>query len=180
MRRLLFILTLVFAPLAAAQEAAPDLAAARLIVEALPQTGDADWVYRWDAVSIRVSRHMHWHLPDPDPRERPADAVLRRNGWIDALGAHVGVTAYGDDAGVRELVFELRRAGDVMARLAEEGVAVETLREGETESEFRITPPGRRAGHLTRERRCTHPGSRAARRCWMIYTLRFERYAWRQ
>jgi hypothetical protein len=152
-------------------------ATARLMVEVLAPSSYGDWAYSWGAVSSRISRHMHWHLPDPDPRDRGGDAEIRRNGWIDEQGRNVGVTAIGDEARVLKLHFRiddtrsehalldaLRASGDVQVEQAPEPFARYTL-----------TPRDRDAASLERVLSCTSPRSAAAQRCWLDYTLTLPR-----
>jgi hypothetical protein len=169
-------LSLAFAPAAFAhEEPEPGAGIAQVIVNALAPSSYDDWGYDWGPVSARVSRHMHWHLFEPDPRDRPADYVAQRNGWIDAVGVSIGVSAYGGERRVTELSFRLNEPHDidVRAALTEAGVVVETLREAEDLAQYRITAPERHPAWLTRVDQCTSPRSRAAQRCWSIYTLRF-------
>ena len=85
----------------------PDVrATANVIVQALAPNDLGDWRYRWDAVSIRVSRFVHWHIYAPDRRHRDNDAVVRRNGWLDLANAGVDVSVSGTDDAVTALSFE--------------------------------------------------------------------------
>ncbi|HYD89689.1 MAG TPA: hypothetical protein VEA80_19565 [Vitreimonas sp.] len=149
----------------------PDLpivrATANVIVEALPESRYRDWGYGWGAVSIRVSRFVHWHIYEPDRRDRPADAIVRRNGWIDGEGTNVGVSVFGDDDSVTLLSFEFDdfHALDLLEALRAAGAEVSFQADYESYSEHIVTPPGREAGLLTTRRVCTPEGSRAARRC---------------
>jgi hypothetical protein len=117
---------------------------------------------------------MHWHLFEPDRRDRAADYIAQRNGWIDAVDLSISVSAFGDDDDVRELSFEVSRFGiDVPGALRVAGVEVETLSDNEEHSHYRVVATERRPGWLTRTRHCTSPRSRVARRCWETYVLRF-------
>jgi hypothetical protein len=175
MRLIILTLALFFAsPANAHEEREVPAAIAGIMVEALAPTSYGEWAYDWGAVSARISSRMHWHLFEPDPRERPHDYVAQRNGWIDAMGDSIGVSAFGDDDNVRELSFEIDRFGvDVLGALVADGVTVETLSESERQSRYRIIAPERQPGWLTRTRHCTSPRSRAAQRCWQTYVLRF-------
>jgi uncharacterized protein with beta-barrel porin domain len=53
-------------------------AMARVIHGALAPSSLGDWRYRWDAVSIRISRDMHWHLVSPDDADEEMDNERRR------------------------------------------------------------------------------------------------------
>jgi hypothetical protein len=87
MRRLLkfcAVLAFLAAPAHAQSTPAPEAAVARVIIEALAPSSHGDWAYRWGALSTRVSRHMHWHLYGPEPRDAQQEA--QRNGWIEVDG----------------------------------------------------------------------------------------------
>lgn len=148
----------------------------RVMIEALAPSTQGDWAYRWDAVSIRVSRFMHWHLYGPEPTDRAPDGITRRNGWIDGAGWDVGVSAFGVDDRVTELSFEVHDAFalTLIEALRAEGVEVSFSSEDESTSQYVITPPGRDSGLLTTQRVCTSPHSAAAQRCHEVLTLAFE------
>lgn len=180
MKLLFFFVALLFAPFASAQEAerTREQAAAFLISQALAPA-QYDWGTGWGPVSVRTARHMHWHLFEPDPRNREPDAIVRRNGWIDGPGYSLGVSVFGNDTNVTELSFEFAR--DVAGRgetlleaLAAEGVAVTAVRDEEDSGEYRIAAPEKRDATLLRQRECTSPYAAAAQRCWTIFTLRFD------
>lgn len=171
-RALVFLLVLAATP-AQAEELPSDQAMARVMASALAPTSYGDWAYRWDAVSSRVSSLMHWHLPDPDDRDRPTGAEVRRNGWINSVGRQIGVSAFGGDDGVRALTFRSNDDVDVetlLGALHAQGVEVE-IRSEATRLVYVLTPAGRRSGVLTAVTECTSPHSRAAQRCWTDYTL---------
>ncbi|GAM97176.1 hypothetical protein U91I_00801 [alpha proteobacterium U9-1i] len=150
---------------------------ARLMIEALAPSSHGDWAYGWGPVSARTARHMHWHLFEPDPRDRPDDYVARRNGWIDGPGQNVGVSAFGGERRVTELSFELSRPdhrGAVFDALRAEGAGLELLRESEDFVEYRLSIAERHPANLMAIEHCTSPRSAAAQRCWTIYTLRFD------
>jgi hypothetical protein len=151
-------------------------AAANVIIHALPENRYRAWGYRWDATSIRVSRIVHWHIYEPDPRDRPADAIVRRNGWIEAPGVQIGVSVFGRDAAVTALSLEYNEFTnlDLLDALADAGANVSFQADYESYSEYVITPPGREAGLLTMKRICTPEGSRAAQRCHNEAELTFE------
>lgn len=186
MRYLLAAFTLALAGAAQAQEApTPDQMTARVMVAALAPQDYGDWAYGWDAVSIRISRMMHWHLAEPDERNRPADATIRRNGWFSTSGRQVGVSAYGKDDAVTSLSFELDRVigrspptDGVLDALRAEGVTVTPVREREAISErfgpsatYRLTHPKLDGAELIRSTGCTSSKSAAAQQCWVSYEL---------
>ena len=151
-------------------------AVARVMIEALAPASGGDRAYGWDALSIRVSRHMHWHLVAPDPLDRAPDGLTRRNGWITAQGSEVGVSAHGPDERVSQLKFEVSAfyTQTLLEALRAEGVDVAFQADWEESSEYLITPPGREGGMLTSARVCTPPESRATQRCHNELTLAFE------
>lgn len=181
-----FILALALAAGTARAQEQPtaEQAVARVIHAALAPTGYGDWRYRWDAVSIRISSMMHWHLSGPD---EPGDETLIRRGWVSAGGRQVGVSAYGEGATVSSLGFEMNgwrfNESDpdaLLAALALHGVeAVETARRDAPEVlhtdapmiVYRLTAPERDTGSLTRTISCTSPLSAAARQCSVSYEL---------
>jgi len=178
MPRALFIfaaLALLVTPARAQDEPTPVAAVAELMVKALAPRSYGDWAYRWGAVSIRISRDMHWHLFEPDARDRPADAVARRNGWITVRGQSVGISAFGGDQFVTHLTFELPAASTLtlVEALRMAGAEVSFQADYETYSEYVVTPAGRRPGLLTSTRICTSPQSAAAQRCHDEMTLTF-------
>jgi hypothetical protein len=187
MRALLVSLALVLAPAAAVAQInsetrayAPIVqAVAGLMIEALAPSDYGDWAYDWGPVSARVSRHMHWHIFEPDPRDRPADAVVRRNGWIDGEGANVGVSVFGTDERVTMLTFEVRAFHTLylLEALRAQGVDVRFVGDDESSSDYMLVAPGRREGRLTSTTVCTSPQSAAAQRCHNALTLRFEQPA---
>jgi hypothetical protein len=160
------------------EEATAHQLAARLMIEALAPSSHGDWAYDWGPVSARTARHMHWHLFEPDPRDRPDDYVARRNGWIDAPGQDVGVSAFGGERQVTELSFRFDQEDDtgaVLDALRAEGATLELVREGEAFSEFRLNVTERKLVTILSLSECTSPRSAAAQRCWTTYTLRLER-----
>ena len=184
MRALLLSLVLGLLPGAAfaqddAERAARDPSVqttAQVIVQALAPSDYGNGAYHWGVLSIRVSRFMHWHLPDPDDRDRPPDAILERTGWIGEQGTLVGVTARGLDDRVLSLEFDLSGLYvlHVTQALEAQGVEVSFVGDDESSSEYVITPPGRESGQLVSRRVCTPEGSRAARACRTTLTLAFE------
>ena len=189
MRRLpvAIILAAFAAAPAFAQDAEPTIeqAMAGIIHDALGPTAYGKPDYGWDAVSIRISSGMHWHLAPPD---KAGAAETKRNGWIAADGTQVGVTAYGDADAVTSLSFDYKTGlgGDaddapLLASLAAQGVmATEAgsrpnvfYPDAAASRIYTLTAPGRDTGQFTRSTFCTPPGSRAARRCWNSYELAF-------
>jgi hypothetical protein len=105
---------IALAPIAAAQEALhPERESettarqvmAQVIADAMVPVSQASYGRDWDAVSIRISRLMHWHLAPPDTAPASARGI-RRNGWIAASGEQIGVSAYGTGT-VESLTFGL-------------------------------------------------------------------------
>jgi hypothetical protein len=184
LRAFITALALMFAPVCASAQIndetradAPIVrATAQVMIAALAPSDYGAWAYQWDAVSIRVSRLMHWHLFAPDDRDRPPDAISRRNGWISEEGRTIGVSAFGLDDRVIKLTFEVNAFHTLylLEALRAEGVEVSFQGEDESSSEYVITPPGREEGMLTSTRICTSPQSRAAQRCHNEITLAFE------
>lgn len=168
-----FIASCAHAP-AQEEEGAPQVVA-RIIVEALAPESYGDWAYDWGAVSARVSRHMHWHLFGPDPRELEEGAVARRNGWISARGQSVGISAFGDPDSVTHMTFELRDGTtlDHLEALRAAGAEVSFAADWEESSDYVIGAPGRDSAELTSTRICRPPESRAGPSCRIELTLRF-------
>lgn len=151
-------------------------AVAQVMIEALAPSSYGDWAYRWDAVSVRVSRHMHWHISKPDARDRPPDAAARRNGWIEAPGKQIGVSAFGGDEAVTSLNFETDafHTLELVDALRQAGVEVRFQGDDESSSEYVITPQGRDYGVMRSARVCTSPESGAAERCHHEIELTFD------
>ncbi len=149
-------------------------ATATIIAQALPESRYKAWGYRWDAVSARVSRLVRWHIFEPDARNRPADAVVRRNGWIEAPGAQIGISVFGNDDAVTALSFEYDEFTnlDFLDALRDAGVAVSFQADHEMYSEYIVTSPEREAGVLTLHQRCTSPHSAARQRCTNVAELK--------
>ncbi|MDZ4691208.1 hypothetical protein [Terricaulis sp.] len=179
LRSLALAFAIMLAPAAYAQDerrAEADLpevrATAEVIFEALPP--DVAGSAGWDAISIRISRLVHWHVYGPDPRDRPLSALVRRHGWIEGVEQDVDLTVEGDDAGVRSLAFGYLFLGlDLLTAVRERGAAVSFQADYETYSEYIVSAPGREPALLTLTRRCTPPGSRARYRCENGATLTF-------
>lgn len=184
LRAALFALAILAAPSCAhAQEGRFDrsetpiaIATANVIIQALPESQYANWGYRWDAMTIRITRLVRWHIYAPDPRDRPADAIVRRNGWLETPGASVGVSVFGNDETVTALSFDYNDFTnlDLLDALRDAGVQVSFQADYESYSEYIVTPPGREAGLLTLSRTCTSPRSAAAQRCSDGAELKFE------
>ena len=151
-----------------AQRDAPIVqATAHIVVEALAPSSYGDWRYDWAPVSARVSSFVHWHIFAPDPRGRAADAIVRRNGWVEGEGAQIGVSVFGNDSAVTMLSFEYDEFHnlDLLNALHAEGAEVSFQADYESYSEYVITPPERQPGLLTLRRVCTSEHSAVARRC---------------
>ena len=153
----------------------PDVrATANVVVQALAPNDLGDWRYRWDAVSIRVSRFVHWHIYAPDQRNRASDAIARRNGWLDLENANVDVSVFGTDDAVTVLSFEYPFTNlDLLDALRDAGAEVSFQADYETYSQYVVTPPGRATGLLTTTRTCTPDGMRPAQRCQNGAELKF-------
>lgn len=158
------------------EERAADIVA-RIIIEALAPASYGDWAYDWGAVSARVSRHMHWHVFGPDPRELEEGAVARRNGWISARGQSVGISAFGDRESVTHMTFEVRDGTtlDYLEALRAVGTDVSFAADWEESSDYVVGVPGRDSAELTSTRICRPPESRAGPSCRIELTLRFSR-----
>jgi hypothetical protein len=149
---------------------------ANVIIQAVSPNDYGDWRYRWDAVSIRVSRFLHWHIYEPDTRDRPEDAIVRRLGWIDTIGRRsIGVAVYGGDDGVTMMEFEVSGFNvlDLIAALRAEGAEVSFQSDYETYSEYVITPAGRAPALMTTRRTCPPETSARAQNCRTTAELTF-------
>jgi len=150
-------------------------ATANVIVQALPDSSYREWGYRWDAMRARISRFVHWHIFEPDARDRPAEAVVWRNGWVDTSGAQIDVLVFGDDRVVTALSFEYDEftSLDLLDALRDAGAAVSFQADYESYSEYVVTPLERETGLLTLRHICTSARSAAAQRCHNVAELRF-------
>lgn len=182
-----FLAALVCTPAHAQEQPTTTQALAELIHEALPRTSSGEADNSWDAVSIRISSLMHWHLASPDA----ADAVeIRRRGWLAADGDQIGITAYGDRERVTALAFEGAFSAysfqpplddrELFAALAERGVTASEIERRTIAEElslplghiaYALSAEGRHAARFTSSTHCTPSGSRAARRCWISHEL---------
>ena len=173
----IFVVVAMFVtPARAEGERSAEDAVARIIVEALAPNGETASAYRWDAVSTRVSRHMHWHIYAPDPRDRGEEDV-RRNGWIAAADRDVSVSVLGGDTNVTRLSFTLPVAVtslEVLGAIRRTGAEVSFQADFESYSEYWIAPAGRDAATLSSHRICTSPYSAARQRCHDELVLTFE------
>lgn len=161
-------------PARAEGELAAKDAIARIIIEALAPTTYGDTAYRWDAVSIRVSRHLHWHIYAPDPRKR---GDVRRNGWIDAADHDVGVSVVGGEESVRSLSFTLPTGLttlEMLDSIRAAGAEASFQSDFETYTEYWSAPPGRDGATLSNHRICTSPHGAAMQRCHDELVLTFE------
>lgn len=192
MIRLAALLCLIaLAPLAGAQQAEPAAAPtprqgmARVMFEAMIPTTQVKYGRDWDAMSIRVSRHMHWHLAPPDQTADPTSSVgIRRNGWIEDGFAQIGVSAYGRDS-VDSLTFALSPTmlssqpdadDDVIAALTAIGVTATSTPSQPSFSAistaaWELTAMDRMPARLLRSTLCTPEGSAARRMCGATYEL---------
>lgn len=178
------VVAMLAGPASAQDQPTAEQAMARVIQGALAPSSLGDWRYRWDAVSIRIARDMHWHLAGPDDA---SEETLSRHGWISGGGEQIGVTAYGAGETVGGLTMDYNRwpqfDGEplpLIAALAGLGVeAAEIARNVAPEFYhtdapiivYRLTAPGRDGGALKLSEQCTSPRSAAAQRCTMSYTL---------
>src|SRR5262245_19924031 len=105
---------LALAPVAAGQEASRESEAptarqamARVILEAMVPTSRTNYGRDWDALSVRVSSYMHWHLAPPDQAtDITSSTGIRRNGWVGDGTEQIGISAYGFES-VDSLTFAL-------------------------------------------------------------------------
>lgn len=151
-------------------------AIAHALIQSLPESRYRDWGYGWGPVSSRVSGLVHWHIFEPDPRDRPVDAIVRRNGWLDQEGASVGVSVFGNDETVTMLSFTYSNYTnlDVLDALRDVGADVSFQADYESYSEYIVTPPERAPGLLVLSRQCTSARSAAAQRCTNSAEMKFE------
>jgi hypothetical protein len=179
-------LAAVALPAAAQEQTTAEDAMASVIHAALAPSSYGDWRYRWDAVSIRISSLMHWHLPGPD---KPGEEAITRRGWISANGQQVSVTAHGIGETVTGLAlgysgwpgYEVER-GTLIEALAARGVTVTETSRNEAPEFFhtdepvilyRLSAEGRHDAALKQTHTCTSPRSAAAQRCDTTYLLDF-------
>jgi hypothetical protein len=150
-------------------------ATARVIIAALAPAADGVRGQHWDALSTRVSRHMHWHLHGPDIELAP-DAIVRRNGWIDGEGAQIDVSAHGPAERVSHLTFELHDLNTLtlLDALRAQGAEVSFQADWEESSDYVVSAPGRDSAMLTSTRICRPPESRAGPSCHIELTLAFD------
>jgi hypothetical protein len=162
------------APAPLQEEERAEQIVARIMIDALAPESHGDRAHNWAAVSARVSRHMHWHLFGPDPRELEQGAVARRNGWISARGQSVGISAFGDRTNITHMTFELRdgQTLDYLAALRAAGAEVSFAADWEESSDYVLSAPGRESAELTSTRICRPPESRAGPSCHDELTLR--------
>lgn len=174
-------------PALAQPEPTADEAMANVIHAALAPESYGDWAYDWDAVSARISRLMHWHMPGPDKPD--ADEIVRR-GWISTAGMQISVKASGKGEAVTSLSFEINQrprgrddTSDLMGALSARGVAVaETERSAPPDFlnsdapiiVYALSAAGRDNATLTRVQSCTSPMSAAAQRCTTTYEVAFD------
>ena len=161
-------------------------AIAGVIHAALAPNGLGDWRYGWDAVSIRISSKLHWHLPGPD---KPGASAIARRGWISTTRRQIGVEAHGEGETVTSLTFDYDMwpqfdsdsgPESLEAALATLGVAITEITRKPSPDFFhadepvivyRLSASGRDDGTLTRTTQCTSPQSAASQRCSTSYVL---------
>jgi hypothetical protein len=150
-------------------------AVANILISSLAPSSHGDWAYNWGAVSARVSMHMHWHLFEPDPRDRPEDYEARRNGWVSVNGDNVGISAIGGERDVTRIEVTSHRFNgrEMVAALQAEGADVRFQGDDESGMEYWVQAPDRRPGVLRTTRVCTSPQSAAAQRCRHVFVLTF-------
>jgi hypothetical protein len=191
---------LALAPIAAAQEAPHEAEQtaeptarqqmARVVAEAMVPTSRNNYGRDWDALSVRISRHLHWHLAPPDQAADITSATgIRRNGWIEDGTEQIGVSAYGFQT-VDSLTFALSPrfaspeppitdSGEddtIIAALKAIGVAAspapsQPTFSGIATATWDLDAEGRDRAHLIRSILCTPEGSAAARMCGATYEL---------
>jgi len=186
---------LALAPIAAAQEAPHEAERAaeptarqdmaRVIAEAMVPTSRYNYGRDWDALSVRISRHLHWHLAAPDQAADITSATgIRRNGWIEDGKEQIGVSAYGFQT-VESLTFALspkfaapepEEDDTIIAALKAIGVAAsptpsQPTFSGIVTATWNLDAEGRDRAHLIRSILCTPEGSAAARMCGATYEL---------
>jgi hypothetical protein len=183
----LFLAAIAAMPAQAQEQPTISEALAELIHDAMPPTAWSGPHDTWDAVSIRISSLMHWHLAPPDTGDETA---IERRGWLSAGGRRVGITAYGAGENVISLGFE--RGDDsygsepapdhreLLAALAARGITVNVVERRDNRGEppfpiastaYTLAAAGRENVRFTSATHCTPPGSRAARRCWVTHDL---------
>jgi hypothetical protein len=183
------------APIAAAQEAQHEAqqtseptarqAMAKVIAEAMVPMSRNNYGRDWDALSVRISRHLHWHLAPPDQAADITSATgIRRNGWIEDGTEQIGVNAYGFQS-VDSLTFALspkvaasepEEDDTIIAALTAIGVAASPAPSppnfsGIATATWDLDAEGRDRAHLIRSILCTPEGSAAARMCGATYEL---------
>lgn len=192
MRRIsafLFFAAIAAMPAQAQEQPTISEALAELIHDAMPPTAWSGPHDTWDAVSIRISSLMHWHLAPPDTG---GEEGIERRGWLAAGGLQIGVTAYGVGEKITSLGFERGDASygsepapddrALLAALSARGITIEVLERRDHSGEYpfplastayALAAEGRERVRFTSSTHCTPPGSRAARRCWVTHELMF-------
>jgi diadenosine tetraphosphate (Ap4A) HIT family hydrolase len=194
-RTIALLCLLALAPMAAAQEAPHDAeqaaeptarqAMAKVIAEAMVPTSRYNYGRDWDALSVRISRHLHWHLAPPDEvTDITSTTGIRRNGWIEDGKEQIGVSAYGFQT-VDSLTFALsprfastepEEDDTIIAALTAIGVTPSPAPSppnfsGIATTVWNLDAEGRDQAHLTRSILCTPEGSAAARMCGATYEV---------
>lgn len=173
-------------PAAAQEQPTAEDAVAGVIHAALAPSTYGDWRYSWDAVSIRISSLMHWHVPGP---EKPGEDAITRRGWIPTNGRQISVTAHGIGETVTGLALGYSgwpgyqvEHGTLIEALAARGVTVTETSRNEAPEFFhtdepiilyRLSAEGRHEAALKQTHICTSPRSAAAQRCEITYLLDF-------
>jgi hypothetical protein len=160
-------------------------AMAKVIAEAMVPTSRTNYGRDWDALSVRISRHLHWHLAPPDQVADITSATgIRRNGWIEDDKEQIGVSAYGFQS-VDSLTFALspkfastepEEDDTIIAALKAIGVAANLAPSppnfsGIATTAWILDAEGRDRTQLLRSILCTPEGSAAARMCGATYEL---------
>lgn len=159
-----------------------DAAVARIVVDVLAPTSWGAHPYSWEAVSIRISRRMHWHLAPPDRTTTPQGGLYRRNGWVESgPNRSAAISAWGDADRVRTLDFELRRTFGsdrgaeppeaFAAALRAMGATVEKRDSPNVLAAYTLSMPGKRPALLAFTRTCTNPNAAAMPRCEISASL---------
>jgi hypothetical protein len=142
----------------------------------MPDEEYTSWGFRWDAMSTRVSRLVHWHLHAPDARDRAANDIIERSGWMEGDNYLFGVTARGIEAQLLEISIDYDhfQPQTLLDLLRAEGAALSGEGDDESSTYYWMTMPGRAPVRLAMTRTCTPEGSAMARRCNDIASVQFD------
>lgn len=151
-------------------------AVANVIFAAMPDEQNASWGFRWDAMSTRVSRFVHWHLHAPDAPDRAPNDIVERSGWLEGDNYTFGVTARGIEAQLLEISIDYDHFAPrtLLDLLRTEGATLSSEGDDESSTYYWVTMPGRAGVRLAMTRRCTPESSAMARRCNDIATVQFD------